>query len=267
MVSIIIPNHEKDITELLKSVEGHEVIIANDPDLCLAEKRNYGFYMAKGDYLLFVDDDNVIGKCSIDNLLKAFNDPKVGIAGMVGMYSGKITGEWNNVCDSGAYRNLVTGFTRDKYVNQEIFDIWTYEYINPYEVDEVSNVFMVRREVFEKIGLFDQDNFPIDLDEADFCLRAKRAGYKVVVVPNAMTFHNTKRVGLPNFKRPMNAYFMARNKILFQKKHHLSLAFVPVFIIVYMLCLLRNPRMILHFIRGVYAGFKGNTSSPQRYSL
>uniref|UniRef100_A0A6M3JWS5 Putative glycosyltransferase n=1 Tax=viral metagenome TaxID=1070528 RepID=A0A6M3JWS5_9ZZZZ len=267
-ISIIIPNHERDITELLESVgKEYEVIVVNDNDLCLAEKRNYGVYKSTGNYLLFIDDDNIVGKFSINNLLEVFKDERVGIAGMVGMYSGKQTGEWNKVCDSGATRNLLTGFTHDKYVNQEIFDIWAWEGIIPYEVDEVSNVFMVKREVFDKIGLFDQDNFPIDLDEADFCLRAKKAGYRVVVAPNAFTCHNTKRIGLPNFKRPKNAYYMGRNKILFQRKHNLSLSFVPIFIIVYILCLLRNPRMIIHFIRGVYAGLRNNTKSPQRYSV
>jgi GT2 family glycosyltransferase len=40
---------------------------------------------------------------------------------------------------------------------------------------------MVRREVIERIGYLDEDYFPAYGEEADFCLRARKSGYRCVV--------------------------------------------------------------------------------------
>lgn len=47
---------------------------------------------------------------------------------------------------------------------------------------------MIRREVFEKIGLLD-DKFFMYFEEVDFCLRAKRAGFVCRYVPEARIVH------------------------------------------------------------------------------
>ncbi|MCA9197685.1 MAG: glycosyltransferase family 2 protein [Planctomycetales bacterium] len=47
---------------------------------------------------------------------------------------------------------------------------------------------MVRREVFEKIGLMDEGYF-LYFEEVDFCWRAIEAGFRVVVVPDSHIVH------------------------------------------------------------------------------
>lgn len=57
------------------------------------------------------------------------------------------------------------------------------------EVDQVMGAFfIVRREVFEHIGLLDE-NFYLWFEEVDFCRRAKEAGYKVMYNPEAEVIH------------------------------------------------------------------------------
>jgi hypothetical protein len=82
---------------------------------------------------------------------------------------------------------------------------------------------MVRREVFEKVGLFDSRLFPIHYDEGDFCNRVRRAGYKVVVVPSAKIWHDIplpkrSRTSTLRLRNPLRAYYAVRNRILFHWK-------------------------------------------------
>jgi GT2 family glycosyltransferase len=50
--------------------------------------------------------------------------------------------------------------------------------------------FCVKREVFEKIGLFDDENFPLGYgEENDFCFRAADAGFELGVLTSTYVFH------------------------------------------------------------------------------
>ena len=64
----------------------------------------------------------------------------------------------------------------------------------------------------------------------------------------------------------MNAYFMGRNRVLYQRKHNNDLRygvyfvfFMPVFVVFYVASLLfkKNPVMIPHFLKGVLDGLLG----------
>lgn len=71
---------------------------------------------------------------------------------------------------------------------------------HPKEYDPVSGdtswasgcCLMVRRPVFESVGGFDFENFPLYCDDVDFSWRVKFAGYRVVHVPNAVVFHDKR---------------------------------------------------------------------------
>jgi N-acetylglucosaminyl-diphospho-decaprenol L-rhamnosyltransferase len=71
---------------------------------------------------------------------------------------------------------------RNKIVAPPIPDV-------PEKVDWVSGAsMMVRREVFEKIGLLD-DGYFMYYEETDFCLRAARAGFDCWYVPQSRIIH------------------------------------------------------------------------------
>jgi O-antigen biosynthesis protein len=42
---------------------------------------------------------------------------------------------------------------------------------------------VMRREVFDRLGGFDEVAFPVEFGDVDFCLRARRAGYRVIALP------------------------------------------------------------------------------------
>ncbi|MBF0547488.1 MAG: glycosyltransferase family 2 protein [Candidatus Riflebacteria bacterium] len=89
--------------------------------------------------------------------------------------------------------------------------------IKPRQVDYIHGCsIMVKRSAIEQYGLFDERLF-IYHDEVDLCLRLKKAGYEVWLVPKSVLYHKVSlAVGQHS---PMMIYYTARNKILFWNKH------------------------------------------------
>jgi GT2 family glycosyltransferase len=54
---------------------------------------------------------------------------------------------------------------------------------------------MIKREVFEKIGLLDEVFGLGNADDVEFCIRAKQNGFKIAHVPVVMDAHTTMKLG------------------------------------------------------------------------
>lgn len=260
-ISVIIPTmkgREEMLQRLISTIPpGCEIVIVDDEDLLLAAKRNKGAAQATGDFLLFIDDDNYIrdGSCLM-MMSRHFLSGKVGVVGMTACYDdNKLF-----IADGGSVRNYLTGFTRGINTNLHLYNINSFFY----EVDEVANAFMISRKVFDEVGGFDELDFPIDLDEADICKRIKDLGYKIKMNSLAICYHKSQTYShIPNFRRSLNAYFMGRNRVLYQRKHNTFLHyclylifFNPVFVCFYTGSLIyrKNPKMIFPFLKGVFDG-------------
>lgn len=262
LVSVVIPNYHRDISGLLSSIPAeYETIVVDNDAYSLAEKRNLGLAKAQGELVYFVDDDNLLDPEAIKKLVQVFKYwEDVGIAASVA--ESKFT---NTVIDGGSKRWLFSGFQLGIFPKTR----------HPYLVDEVANAFMVRKAVFHQVGGFDYQRFPMDMDEADLCLRARRAGWKVVYVPASVVYHPiVPRV--PKFRRKKSAYYMGRNRVLFQEKHlpgeglgyYLWLVtFFPVFVVVYIvsLVLVGQTAFIPAFLKGVLHGLQGKFGRSTRY--
>jgi GT2 family glycosyltransferase len=77
---------------------------------------------------------------------------------------------------------------------------------------------MVRREVFESVGLFDETFF-LFFEETDLCLRAARAGWQTWYVPDGSVRHiGGASTGL-DFARPIPGWWFASRRHYFLKNH------------------------------------------------
>jgi N-acetylglucosaminyl-diphospho-decaprenol L-rhamnosyltransferase len=60
----------------------------------------------------------------------------------------------------------------------------------PMDVDQPAGAFlMVRREAWLNIGGFDEQFFPVWFEDVDFCLRLKKAGYRIRYTPKVIAGH------------------------------------------------------------------------------
>lgn len=270
---IVVDNNSSDTryANLLDKYRGISIPIKKIINLevgTLSRSRNLGIKSSQGEYIFFIDDDNIIEKDTIERLIATLqNDKAIGIISPVAFYE-------NNrevILDAGAKRNLLNSFTINLFLNENKDDLPS----QAFYVSEISNAFMIKREVFLKIGLFDQVIFPIDLDEADLCLRAREAGFKIAIEPKTSIYHkvvkiNSLAITSLRFRREKNAFYMGRNRILFQRRHlnmvgyfvYLLLYF-PIFSLLYIFSsLLPQPEAnfgqrliyIIKFLEGIGKG-------------
>ena len=211
--TIVINNGSSDGTEAMVQSEYSDVqLIETERNLFAARGRNLGVRKAHGEYLLFIDDDNEIDPKMIEELVSLFNsDLRIGLAGPKMYYCGSKNLLWW----TGASIDLLT--SRTNYRGLNCPDIGQYDH--PTETGHIPNVVMVKRDVYDLIGGFDEV-YKMSYSESDFAMRAIRKGYKVMYCPQAVTYHNTLLPGRSAslFKVPMRAYFFARNRVIYMKK-------------------------------------------------
>src|SRR3989338_2213286 len=92
------------------------------------------------------------------------------------------------------------------------------QFANIMEIDYATGACMfVKREVFEKIGFFNEKYF-LYLEDMDFCVRAKRAGFKIVFGPQAIIWHKNASSSGGSGSR-IQDYYITRNRLLFSFKY------------------------------------------------
>lgn len=127
---------------------------------------------------------------------------------------------------------------------------------------------LAKRAVLEKVGLMDEDYFCY-FDDFDWGLRAREAGYRLLLVPEAVIQHKGSQTA--GFGSPFYVHHMVRSRILFARKnvpHLLFLfAFLPcLFLYRYLrpLAILIIHRRWVHLAalhRGIREGFAARITS------
>jgi GT2 family glycosyltransferase len=75
---------------------------------------------------------------------------------------------------------------------------------------------LIRKSVFERIGLMDEKYF-VYVDDVDFCLRAKMNSVRMYYTSNTMLFHKVS--SLTGLESDFSLYYGTRNRVYFVKKH------------------------------------------------
>lgn len=236
------------------------VLVKGDQDLGPAGGRNVGIKHANGDFIFFLDCDNVVDKDVLTELIDVISkDETIGIVGPKMYHYGHPKRIWSD----GGEINLIT--SRTTFIGNKV-DGGRFDEIR--EVGHFPNAFLVRRHVIDKVGFFDENYFFL-LEESDFCHRAKRAGFKILFVPSAKVWHGSaslkdisilKRLGINTEQR---AYFTARNRLLFMRKNANFIGYL-IFIIIFfplfsfyfiaILSLHKRKDLIVSYLKGAYDG-------------
>lgn len=198
-------------------------IIKNKENLGFTGGNNVGIQKALdtgAEYILLLNNDTTVDQNLITGCLVPFlNNQEMGIVGPKVVYYSNP----NNVWCAGCYYNRFLGrgvmygtFSKKKDFEKEAI------------VDWISFcVVMVKREVFESIGLLDNDFFS-SYEDLDFCLRAKKAGYISAYTPKTIVKHKIAQDwgGLDN---PLYIYYQVRNALLCMKKNRSFFGFMVFF--------------------------------------
>lgn len=254
--------------ESLRGREDISYLIENDTNLgyVIASNKAIRYALSKDfDYILQLDNDAVVDKYCIEELIKtAEEDKEVGIVGgKIFYYNQPERLQWAGEKVSlwtGDVIGLSRGITR--IIGKKEFGDDTYNEVREVDVI-VSWCSLSKREVWEKVGLLDEYLF-FGWEDDDFCMRAKKIGYKMMYTPYAKLWHRYSSAfaldGLLQYHGP-------RTRFRFMRKHatRLQLTFFYSFFFgihfwlatAYYLLWVRRPKVWLKFLRGVWDGFRG----------
>lgn len=163
----------------------------------VAAAKNIGMVNANpSDYLLFLDSDTEINQEAYETMMNYMDDnPDVGIC------SCQLRGQDDKIQQScrkfPRIRHLFKSYIHEvsQRYNLNLFEkdyqktLYDMKQTEPFEVDyTIGACHLIRRSAQIAVGFWDE-NFFFGLDDADFCLRMKREGYKVVCLPQVSILH------------------------------------------------------------------------------
>jgi len=189
-------------------------IITNKGNIGFAGGVNVGIQYALdfgADLIFLFNNDAVINQSCIEKLCSVMKEADhVGIAGPRVFYYKYPERIWQG----GGYFNHV----KSGIVNPEKNKLEIDCFEKPREVTFLTGCAMlITRQVFENIGLFDEDFFFYG-EDVDFCLRARRAGFKLIYVPEAKAWHKIENIASDRTS-PFVMYHLARSHLLMIRKN------------------------------------------------
>ncbi len=194
------------------------ILIKNKDNYGFAGGNNVGIKFALSvlnpDYILLLNNDTVVDKHFLNELVKVSeSDEKIGSAGPK-IYYYDYNGRDDVISFAGEELILWKG-KGIRHGNKEI-DKEQWDKIK--SVDKIEgSCMMIKKEVLEKIGLFDE-RFFCYWEETDLCFRAKNEGFKVFYVPQARIWHKVASSSGGTLS-PFYVYHMTRNRFWFLRKN------------------------------------------------
>ena len=231
--------------------------LLNKTNLGFAEGNNVGAMSARGEFVIFLNNDTKTTKNWISELVSvAQSDRRVGIV----------------ICriltESDPYGNLIGNVDR--------FGGGVLVRLDEKELSETiaaGPAFLISREAWDKVGGYDAKYFMYE-EDIDLAWRIKLAGYKVVPARNSKVFHSvggTARKSRLDVKR----YFVYRNTLRTLIKNYSGISLpktIPVLIVLNSIQSIalahasRNPSIALSPIKAIFWNLRnlGDTWSLHR---
>lgn len=290
LVSVVILTHrrpdllERCLTSLFASSvprdEMEVFVAANQPDVATesvlagfgsvsvlrfeqnlgVEARNRAAGRARGRFVLFLDDDCVVGQDMVRNMTRCLQgNPGVGVVGPTILS----TEQPDRVVAMGHDIRRVTGRVMGVLDGRRDAPFVPVPLVG-------ANGMMVRRELFLECGGFPGEYF-VFFEDSDLCHRIRDRGYAVTCCPDATMWHPERKedssvpqllaaLGLSDRQR---AFLLARNRLIFMRRNRPLATFVAHLLVPAPLLLggisavallLGAPRIAISYLRGGRAG-------------
>lgn len=186
--------------------------------------RNRLFAAATGRYVCVMDSDVELNAGVIDALLPLLTqDPNLGVVVPRIHYP---SGAWQKSFDHfpTAFGKINRFFRLRAIERSEAARVR--EDDAPFPIDyAISAFWLMRRELLEKVGTLDERIFYAP-EDADFCLRVWKAGFRILYVPAVSVVHHTQEIsrGFKLNRAKMShikglAYYFAKHGYFLRKPH------------------------------------------------
>ncbi len=153
----------------------------NFSELC-----NSGAKVSQGETLLFLNNDiSMISPDWLILLLQWTQDPSIGAVGPRLLYP---TGELQH---AGVFIGMGGLAGHPDMGQSKNYGGYLERMRGPHEISCVTGACLaIEKQKFERVGGFDAKNYPVDLNDVEFCLRLRRAGLVNLLIPESVLFHH-----------------------------------------------------------------------------
>lgn len=161
------------------------LLIRNSENLGFAKGVNVGIKKTRGKYVLLLNSDTRLNKGSISRLVEfAEKTPDAGVVA-----PRLILGDGRTQKSVFRFPTIWGAIKQYWFGIDNSYGPYVPRSRGPVAVDVVVGaVFLIRREVLKKVGLFDERYF-MYFEDIDYCRRVWKAGYKVYFLPQVSVIH------------------------------------------------------------------------------
>lgn len=207
---IIVDNLSTDgsrdfLSDYVKDKHNYSLIL-NDENKGFSAGNNDGLKAAKGDVLVILNNDTYVSPGWLGSLVSAFK--KNDNLGLVGPVTNNIGNEAKINISYDNWSSMVIESDKYKYNNIG----------KTYKMD-CAAFFCVAftREVFEKVGLMDE-NFGIGFfEDDDYCMRVRNAGWEIAAIEDSFVHHHLS-ASFNKLKSGLKEKLFKENKAKFEAK-------------------------------------------------
>ena len=173
-IIIIDNNSTDDSVEFVTKNHPSIILVKLDKNKGFAEPNNIGAKIAKGQFLLFLNNDTVVTENFISEMINAIiTDKKIAICqSLLLKPNGDIDSSGDFLDDLGVVYNSKTKIDH---------------------IREISSArgasMLIRANIFEKLHGFDEKFF-VSFEDVDLCWRAWILGYRTLMIPTSIVYHS-----------------------------------------------------------------------------
>lgn len=178
---IVADDNSPDNTSGITRYFEHVRVTRNEVNLGFLKNCNNAAKQARGEYLVFLNNDTQVQKGWMEELLNVFHHfDKAGLVGSKLVYpDGRLQEAGGIIWQDGSGWN---------YGNQDDPTKPEYNYVK--EADYISGAsVMIPRKLWDELGGFDEAFSPAYCEDSDLCFRVRQHGYKVFYQPFSVAVH------------------------------------------------------------------------------
>lgn len=178
-------------------------IVESAGDFNFSSLVNLGASRARGSIFLLLNNDvEIMNADCLSELVSQVSRPEIGIAGARLWYPNGSLQHGGVILGVGGVASNIDGIQRHEpgyFARQHLVQDFC---------AVTAACLMVRREVFEKLGGFDESRLPVTFNDVDFCLRARELGWRIVYTPYAeLIHHESVSRGIENTTEKQRRFF------------------------------------------------------------
>lgn len=211
---IVIDNNSDDGAAAMLARSFPDVnLIQNHKNVGFSRANNQGIKASQSEYILFLNPDTIVYSGALDILMQVLREQKkIGGVGPALLHNDQkfqvSFGGRRNFCSEMFQKFILNPYYRIRlrYIKKQRKAVWL-----------SAACLMVRKDVLDEVGGFDEDFF-LYYEDIDLCFRINNTGRSLLFIPDARILHYG---GISTRKQQLNSrFFYRQSQLYFYRKHN-----------------------------------------------